>query len=256
MGLDNAGSGRGMADDISITQGEAQSGYERVLGFVREQLLSGRLKAGDRLLAERELAVRLGVSRPVIREVLRALAAMGVIEIRHGHGSVVRKPDFSEMGDLFTLMLAQNAEVVDDVMEARIAIERQAIRLACKRATPGDIQLLEEAMRQIIATVSDPAAGSEADFAFHRRIVDAAHSPTLSSVYAAISNLLKQSHKQRRLRISHVEGMEAYLIDHHKLVLSALVRGDVEAADKLLTEHFAIGSDFQRRALIAGIDSA
>ena len=102
---------------------------------MREQLLTGRLKAGDRLLPERELATRLGVSRPVIREVLRALAAMGVIDIRHGHGSVVRRPDFSEMGDLFTLMLAQDDEVVEDVMEARIAIERHAIRLACSRAT-------------------------------------------------------------------------------------------------------------------------
>ena len=58
-------------DQISITQGESsQSGYERVLGFVREQLLSGKLKTGDRLLPEREFALRLGVSRPVLRDVI------------------------------------------------------------------------------------------------------------------------------------------------------------------------------------------
>lgn len=244
-------------DEISITQDEAsQSGYERVLGFVREQLLSGKLKAGDRLLPEREFAARLGVSRPVIREVLRALAAMGVIDIRHGQGSVVRKPDFSEMGDLFTLMLAQNAEVVEDVMEARIAIERHAIRLACQRATAADMQRLEEAMRAIVATVNDAVAGGEADFEFHTRLVEAAHSPTLSSLYGAISNLLKRSHMQRRERISDVAGIDAYLIDHHKAVLAALVERDVERADRLLVEHFQIGRDFQRRALIAGIDSA
>lgn len=244
-------------DEISITQDEAsQSGYERVLGFVREQLLSGKLKAGDRLLPEREFAARLGVSRPVIREVLRALAAMGVIDIRHGQGSVVRKPDFSEMGDLFTLMLAQNAEVVEDVMEARIAIERHAIRLACQRATAADMQRLEEAMRAIVATVKDAVAGGEADFEFHTRLVEAAHSPTLSSLYGAISNLLKRSHMQRRERISDVAGIDDYLIDHHKAVLAALVERDVERADRLLVEHFQIGRDFQRRALIAGIDSA
>jgi GntR family transcriptional repressor for pyruvate dehydrogenase complex len=244
-------------DEISITQDEAsQSGYERVLGFVREQLLSGKLKAGDRLLPEREFAARLGVSRPVIREVLRALAAMGVIDIRHGQGSVVRKPDFSEMGDLFTLMLAQNAEVVEDVMEARIAIERHAIRLACQRATAADMQRLEEAMRAIVATVNDAVAGGEADFEFHTRLVEAAHSPTLSSLYGAISNLLKRSHMQRRERISDVAGIDDYLIDHHKAVLAALVGRDVERADRLLVEHFQIGRDFQRRALIAGIDSA
>ena len=246
-----------MDDGVSITHADAaQSGYERVLSFLREQLLTGKLKAGDRLLPERELALRLGVSRPVIREVLRALAAMGVIDIRHGLGSVVRKPDFSEMGDFFTLMLAQNAEVAEDVMEARIAIERQAIRLACSRATATDMRQLDEAMRRIVATVDDPAAGGEADFEFHARLVEAAHSPTLSSLYAAISNLLKRSHLQRRERISHVEGIDRYLIDHHKLVLSALVDRDAEKADRLLAEHFKIGSEFARRAMIAGIDSA
>jgi GntR family transcriptional repressor for pyruvate dehydrogenase complex len=246
-----------MDDSVSITHADAsQSGYERVLSFLREQLLTGKLKAGDRLLPERELALRLGVSRPVIREVLRALAAMGVIDIRHGLGSVVRRPDFSEMGDLFTLMLAQNAEVVEDVMEARIAIERQAIRLACARATATDMRRLDEAMRTIVATVDDPSAGGEADFEFHARIVEAAHSPTLSSLYAAISNLLKRSHLQRRQRISNVEGIDSYLIDHHKLVLGALVGRDAERADRLLAEHFKIGSEFARRAMIAGIDSA
>lgn len=246
-----------MDNSISITQDDAsQRGYDRVLGFVRDQLLSGKLKTGDRLLPEREFALRLGVSRPVIREVLRALAAMGVIEIRHGQGSVVRRPDFSDMGDLFTLMLAQNGEVVDDVMEARIAIERHAIRLACARASAADLRQLEDAMRQIVATVNDAAAGGEADFAFHTLVVEAAHSPTLSSVYAAISNLLKRSHLQRRQRISHVEGIDRYLIDHHKAVLAALVERDADKADQLLAEHFKIGGEFARRAMIAGIDSA
>ena len=160
------------------------------------------------------------------------------------------------MGDLFTLMLAQNGEVVDDVMEARIAIERHAIRLACARASAADLRQLEDAMRQIVATVNDAAAGGEADFAFHTLVVEAAHSPTLSSVYAAISNLLKRSHLQRRQRISHVEGIDRYLIDHHKAVLAALVERDADKADQLLAEHFKIGGEFARRAMIAGIDSA
>lgn len=243
-----------MRNDISITQDEAASpgGYERVLGFVREQLLSGRLKVGDRLLPERELATRLGVSRPVIREVLRALAAIGVIEIRHGHGSIVREPDLSEMGDLFTLMLAQKADVIDDVMEARIAIERHAIRLACARATAADINRLEDALNAIRATVRDPEGGGEADFQFHARLVEAAHSPTLSSLYAAISNLLKRSHMQRRVRITDIAGIDTYLIDHHREILAAILSRDADQADRLLARHFEIGGDFQRRASMSG----
>lgn len=248
-----------MDDEISITQHDVgRGGYERAFAFVREQLLSGRLKAGDRLLPEREFATRLGVSRPVIREVLRALAAIGVIQIRHGHGSIVREPDFSEMGDLFTLMLAQKADVVDDVMEARVAIERHAIRLACVRASSADIARLDAGLKTIKATMADPVRGGEADFEFHALLVEAAHSPTLSSLYAAISNLLKRSHMQRRARISDIAGIDAYLVDHHRLVLSALVERDADKADRLLAQHFEIGGDFQRRATMAelGRDAA
>jgi DNA-binding FadR family transcriptional regulator len=240
-------------DTLSITQGEGQgSGYERVLAFVREQLLSGRLKAGDRLLPEREFAERLGVSRPVIREVLRALAAMGVVDIRHGHGTVVREPDVTHMGELFTLLLAQKADVIDDIMQARIAIERQAIRLACERASPGDISRLQGALDDIAETIADPVRGAEADFAFHHLLVQAAHSPTLTSLYGAISTLLRRSHTERRVRISGAPGIDAYLIDHHRLVLGAIVAHDAVAADRLLTQHFEIGSDLQRQALAAG----
>ncbi len=230
---------------------EAQTpGYDRVLAFMREQLLSGQLKAGDRLLPERELAARLGVSRPVIREVLRALAAMGVIEIRHGHGSVVRQPDFSQLGDVFTLVLAQNADVVDDIMEARIAIERQAIRLACQRGTAADLERLQDALEAIRATISDAEGGAAADYAFHAALVEAAHSPTLSSLYAGISNLLKRSHRRRRERISGAD-MHAYLVEHHASLIAALAAREADTCDRLLTQHFEIGRDIQRQAAIA-----
>ncbi|MEO9229633.1 MAG: FadR/GntR family transcriptional regulator [Devosia sp.] len=240
-----------MSEEISIAQqAGTRSGYERVLAFIREQLLNGTLKIGDRLLAERELAVRLGVSRPVIREVLRALAAMGVIETRHGHGSVVREPDVAEMSDLFTLMLAQRAEAIDDVMQARVAIERQAIRLASQRATGADIARLEEAWRRIQQTMRDPVKGGDADFEFHRQVVEAAHSPTLTTLYAAIASLLRRSHAVRRVRISDIDGIDAYLIDHHRLILEAMIERLPDKADALLAQHFEIGSDFQRRAAV------
>ena len=227
-------------------------GYEKVFAFVREQLISGQLRSGDRLLPERELASQLGVSRPVIREVLRALAAIGVLEIRHGFGSVVRQPGFAELGDLFTMMLAQQAEVIEDVMEARIAIERQAIRLACLRATPADIAALRQALQRIEETVKDPEIGGDADFAFHAALIGAAHSPTLASLHAAIAVLLRRSHFERRERITSLAGIEAYLIEHHRELLAAVVDRDADRADRLLMQHFEIGSDFQRKAAAQG----
>ena len=104
---------------------EHKSGYDRVVAFLREELLSGALKTGDCLLPERELAAQLGVGRPVLREALRALAMIGALEIRHGVGTIVKKPDVSTLGEFFTFVLAQQADAIDDIMEARVAIEEE-----------------------------------------------------------------------------------------------------------------------------------
>lgn len=245
---DSIGHAMNRRPSIARDTPKTPTGYDRVLGFMRDQLLSGRLKTGDRLLGERDLAEALGVSRPVVREALRALAAIGAVEIRRGHGTVVRRPDFSTLAEFFSFVLAQEPDVVDDVMEARIAIERQAIRLACQRASAADLEKVAAAFRRIVDTIDDPRSGGQADFDFHATIVAAARSPTLSSVYGAIADLLRRSHLDRRERIADVEGIKAFLIDHHALMLTAMLERDADKADELLARHFEIGADFRRRA--------
>lgn len=225
-----------------------EDGYDRVLSFLRDELMSGRLQTGDRLLPERDLATALGVSRPVIREALTALSTLGAVEIRRGYGTVVREPNFTALADYFSLVLAQQAGAVDDVMQARIAIERQAIRLACTRALAADLEKLSQALQAIRETIDDPAKGGDADFHFHSMIVEAAHSPALSSVYAAVAKLLQASHLERRKVIASVPQVDAYLIDHHEAVLLAIRRGNPAEADALLTEHFEIGANLRKDA--------
>ncbi|GAB3650855.1 FadR/GntR family transcriptional regulator [Ramlibacter alkalitolerans] len=239
-----------MTKPIKITHGtEAkEDGFDRVLSFLRGELMSGRVKAGDRLLPERDLASALGVSRPVIREALTALSTLGAVEIRRGYGTVVREPDFTALADYFSLVLAQQAGAVDDVMQARIAIERQAIRLACTRALAPDLDRLSQALQAIKDTIDDPAQGGAADFHFHSMIVEAAHSPALSSVYAAVAKLLQESHLERRKVIASVPQVDAYLIDHHESVLMAIRRRNPGEADALLLEHFEIGANLREDA--------
>ena len=242
-----------MSKPIQIVQRDDanEDGYDRVLSFLRDQLLTGRLKTGDRLLPERDLATALGVSRPVIREALRALSTLGAVEIRRGYGTVVREPNFTALADYFSLVLAQQAGAVDDVMQARIAIERQAIRLACSRALGPDLERLSRALQAIKETIDDPVQGGAADFHFHTMIVEAAHSPALSSVYAAVAKLLQQSHMERRQVIANVPHVDAYLIDHHEAIMLAIRRKNPSEADALLAEHFEIGANLREDASVA-----
>lgn len=161
----------------AITTEPETSGYRRVLEHLRDLLVNGGVETGHRLPSERELALSLGVSRPAVREAVRAMEMIGVLETRHGRASTVRVPDALVLGEFFSLALAQQPAIIDDIVEVRIALERQALRLACTRATPEDQCNLEEALEEIEATIDDVSGGGHADLRFHTQLVAAAILP-------------------------------------------------------------------------------
>lgn len=227
------------------------SGAERVFAYIREQLLSGELQSGDRLPGERELSFMLRVSRPVLREALRSLAMLGFLDIRHGKGSYVRSADISVLTDFFTFCLAQQPDILDDVMQARIAIECQAIRLACERAGDGHLARISGRLARLMGTLDDPGTGGAADFAFHLAIVEAGQSPALLALYHAISDLMRRSHVERRQQTVSIPGIRNYLVEAHREVFLSVVSRDPDAAEARLREHFAIGDEFRRKSFIA-----
>ncbi|WP_156678012.1 FadR/GntR family transcriptional regulator [Sphingomonas profundi] len=234
-----------------VARRDTPSGYQRVVSLLGEQLMAGSLKVGDRLLPERELALQLSVSRPIVREALRSLAMIGLLEIRHGHGTFVRAPDIASLGDFFTFALAQQTDVTGDILEVRIAIERQAIRLACTRARAHDLQNIAEAFHRIVATIEDPVAGGHADYHFHAMLVQASHSPALVRIYSIVSDLLMTSHVARRERNILTPERRRFLIDHHEQVLRAVLNRDADESERLLALHFEIGADLNQNETAA-----
>ena len=163
---------------------------------------------------------------------------------------LVRQPDVSVLGDFFAYSLAQQKGVIEDVMQARIAIECQAIRLACRRATGADFDSLEHALGRIEATIADPVAGSVADHDFHVALVRAAKSDTLASLYAAMAGILTRSHRDRRATVDVDAALKKHLITDHRRIYDAVVARDEEAADRLLRDHFRIGDKYRQRATL------
>ncbi|EPC02171.1 hypothetical protein L861_15795 [Litchfieldella anticariensis FP35 = DSM 16096] len=240
-----------MALDAISHDDESAKGYERVFDVFRERVLSGEWRPGDRLPSERELALQLGVGRPLLREVMRSLDMLGVLDIRHGKGTFVAKADFKVLSDFFAFYLAQEKNALDDIMQARIAIECQAIRLACERATDNDIARIETCFTRLMDTLEDPEQGGRADYQFHLAIVEASHSQSLMTLYHAISALLLKSHVQRRqITLGSTEVVEAH-IDSHRQVFLSIVAGEGDMAVKRLREHFSIGDELRRKSIIA-----
>ena len=230
------------------SQGRSLSGTDLLFAYLRERIMSGTLSAGSSLPSERELAVQLGVSRPVLREALRALAMIGVVEIRHGAGTLLRRPDASALGQFFAFTMMYDVPVAEDVIQARVAVECQAARLASKRATVSDFESLRLALEQIESTIDDPESGAEADYAFHSSLVASAHAPVLSALYAALAEFLHRTHLYRRRSIPLSKEFKAYLVDDHRRILRALADGNEEQIDQALRRHFAIGNEFREQA--------
>ncbi len=226
------------------------TGFARVFAFLRDRLLEGTIRSGDRLIPERDLAAQLGVSRPIVREALRALSMMGAVEIQSRVGTIVRQPDVSVLGDFFAYSLAQQQGVIEDVMQARIAIECQAVRLACQRSTTFDFESLGHALEQIEATIDDPIKGSLADHEFHAALVRASKSDTLASLYTAMASILIRSHRDRRAMVGMDAGIKEHLIADHRRIFEAVVAHDEAAADRLLRDHFSIGDNFRHKAAV------
>lgn len=227
------------------------SGAAKVFAFIRDRLLSGELKVGDRLRSERELALALGVSRPILREALRALTVLGLLDIQHGRGAFVRAGDMSALSDALTFCLAQQPNAVEDVMQARIAIECQAIRLACERIGENELRELHERLDTIPGSLDDPDAGGTADYAFHLAIVRASGSATLLAIYESIAPLLQRSHVDRRRSTVQDREITSHLVEAHREIVLGIARGDPDDAERRLREHYRIGDRLRRDQLIA-----
>lgn len=159
---------------------------ERVVALLRGRIADGTLAPGQRLPQERELSAELGVSRPALREAIRALALLGVLETRHGSGTYVTalgpRDLLAGVGLAASVM---SSESVTDLAEFRRLVEPPVAGLAATRATPEDLDRLERLHAEMERT-TDPARYAELDSEFHRGVVSAAGNEVVSAVFAAL----------------------------------------------------------------------
>lgn len=165
------------------------------------RILEGSLKPGDRLPAERDLAVELGVSRPSLREAIKKLVSQELLVSRHGGGTFVTDRLEASFVDPWQKLLEQHPLLQDDVLEFRHLLEASAAELAAQRATDADLRRLEQAYARLDAAYlgDDRSAQVAADVAFHLTIAESAHNALFGHVLASILRLLHE-HVRRSLR--------------------------------------------------------
>lgn len=211
---------------------------EAVAQQIRQQILRGELRAGDRLPGNRELAAMLGVSMGSIREAISMLSAEGLIEARAGRGTFVAHSGRGASTPTGQATLYER-KYVEELIEAREILEMQIVELAAQRASDEQLAALDRLLTQMEATVRDPAGYAEADVQFHLTLAQAAGNRVLAEAMANVRAALKREMELSAEVGARRHGDLRFSTESHRRVLEAIRAGDAERAR---AEMFAIMS--------------
>ena len=216
-----------------------------IVDQIRALLLDGGLREGDRLPSERELAERFAVSRVTVRDALRALEAMGLVEIRVGArgGAFVTVPSGSVMGQTMSDMLMMQALSPEDIVEARLVVELGTVTLACARATKDDLGRLIELGDRARAALDKGTYTRELSWEFHMLLAQAAHNGALDG----LTQSFRSSLSLHPIRTREGKSAHARTVDEHERILEALVRRDGAAARTEMAHHLLRGTNLEKR---------
>ena len=187
-------------------------------------MLSGELAPNDRLPPERQLAAEFGVSRPLIREALRALVERGLIDVEPSRGAFVRDGSGPGRFQPLDLEYLRRGTTARQLSEARLMLETEAVVLACEHADAEDLATLKIALERVDASAT-PLERVRNDLAFHTALVAAAHNPVIETMFASIQGLTVELMVRSAGDTEIVRKSAPY----HRLAYQAIVDRDPDA---------------------------
>ncbi len=199
-----------------------------------EYLLSGAVEQGARMPSERQLAEAFGVGRSAMREAIKALSLIGLVEVRQGDGTYLRKADSALLQEVIEWGLLLGERRTMDLVEARQEIEIVIAGLAARRRTERDIEDLTRILERM-EQAADASTFVEGDVAFHMRLAEASGNLVLRDIHSSVQALLRTWIS----RVLAADGAREPSYLEHVPILAALVAGDPEAAQKAMEAHMS-----------------
>jgi GntR family transcriptional regulator, transcriptional repressor for pyruvate dehydrogenase complex len=207
--------------------------YAEVAGQIHRLIAEGRLKPGDKLPPERELAEVFGVSRTSVRDAIRVLDVQGLVEPRHGEGTVVRQIPIDVIINPLADALTAAKDLTADLFDMRKMLEPPVARAAALRATAEDVAALEEIVERQTRRVRAGEIAIEEDNEFHYRIATAAKNEIVLRTMDVVMDLLHES----RARSLQYPGRAEKSVRGHRRILSAIRRRDAHSAANAMRAH-------------------
>jgi GntR family transcriptional regulator, transcriptional repressor for pyruvate dehydrogenase complex len=216
---------------------------EQVVSHIRNLIERRHVRPGDRLPAERDLATQIGVSRPTVRIGLHTLAAMGVVESRHGSGTYIPEGPPMLGSEPLSLLAALHGFTREEMYEARRLLEVGAAGLAAERAKPDQLVTLAEEVSNLFAALDNPQRFLIHDITFHRSVAAASGNPIIASLVEMVSALYYDRRRETAKHASDRDLREA--AELHRRIYQAIRARDPEEARNAMNEHLIRASQHQ-----------
>ena len=218
---------------VQLRPVERNSLVDSVVEQVLELIKSGSLVPGDRLPSERELMKSLRVGRSTIREALRSLAMMNLVDMRPGQGSFIRPVGVDSLINPEVLSTLMDRNMIADMLEMREMFEPVGAELAAKRATEDDLQRLQALVDRCRKEHAEGRTTAELSAQLHVEIARCTHNGVLLMVMESILGLLTE----RGAKLEHFHGYPDWEIESHQELVSALAARDGRLAHRLMVSH-------------------
>ena len=248
MNLNNADSSNSVAANVRPIARTSLG--EEIMAQIVDLIKRDVLRPGDRLPPERELCKRFGVGRSSLREALRSLSAMGVIDGRVGEGTFVSdNQQFVQKALQWGMLL--NRKMVGDLIETRLMLESETAFWAAQRAAEEDMRRIEEALSDMAEALEDGAQFLAADVRFHLAVAGATQNALLASLLEATRGYLQAWIERSLAEEGRALDRARLSLQQHEDIVRALRAGDAQAARTAMVEHVLSSSEDLRAQFTA-----
>ncbi|MBZ9686375.1 FadR family transcriptional regulator [Clostridium estertheticum] len=220
--------------------------YEQVIIQIKDMIDKGTLKKGDKLPSERKLVEQLEVSRASIREALRALEVIGLIECRQGEGNYIKTSFQDNLFEPLSIMFMLEGSDPEAIWELRKIMEVEAAGLASKRITTEQLKELKDITQEFM-NCGDETINAEIDKQFHYKIAECSGNVLIFNILKTVSTLVDHFIVDARKLILEQPGNKEILFSQHNEVYLAMEKHSSAAARKAMREHLDFANAYMKK---------
>lgn len=218
---------------VRVNEAQSVRLYEIIIQRLKNMILEGKIKVGDKLPSERELAEMFQVSRVPVREALKVMEFMEIIQYIPGDGIYLKSININDLLSKIDFMFETSTDIISDLFEARQAIELKAVELAAIKRTDADLQVMRKSIDEMEADINNGGDGIEAATSFHTAISKASK----NKVIARINDLLVILTEVSREKSLKRGGIAPMALVYHKRIFEMIQEQNPQAARLTMKEH-------------------